>query len=116
LLPFLQKYIPGNPTIVNEYMPGGGSRKAANYIYQSAIPDGLTIGNVGSGMVAVAVLVQDTFLSEMEIGTEICEVLGVDPNLSEAWENLRGLEEKREGKNFLPSRFTGISCEGIIAD
>jgi tripartite-type tricarboxylate transporter receptor subunit TctC len=29
LVPFLQKHIPGNPTIVNEYMPGGGSRKAA---------------------------------------------------------------------------------------
>jgi len=56
LLSFLQKYIPGNPTIVNEYMPGGGSRKAANHIYQSAAPDGLTIGNLGSGMVAVAVL------------------------------------------------------------
>ena len=34
LFPFLQKYIPGNPTIVSEYMPGGGSRKAANHIFQ----------------------------------------------------------------------------------
>jgi len=56
LLPFLQKYIPGNPTIVNEYMPGGGSRKAANHIYRSARPDGLTIGNVSAGMVSLAVL------------------------------------------------------------
>ncbi|HEV8344467.1 MAG TPA: hypothetical protein VGR30_19090 [Candidatus Binatia bacterium] len=56
LLPFLQKYIPGNPTIVNEYMPGGGSRKAANHIYRSARPDGLTIGNLGLGMVSSALL------------------------------------------------------------
>ena len=28
--PFLHKYIPGNPTIVHEYMDGGGGRKAAN--------------------------------------------------------------------------------------
>jgi tripartite-type tricarboxylate transporter receptor subunit TctC len=56
VLPFLQKYIPGNPTIVNEYMPGGGSRKAANHIFKSAQQDGLTIGNLGSGMVAAAVL------------------------------------------------------------
>ncbi|HVH91588.1 MAG TPA: hypothetical protein VM783_09405 [Candidatus Acidoferrum sp.] len=56
LVPFLQKYIPGNPTIVNEFMPGGGGRKAANYIYGSATPDGLTIGNAGSGMVSSAVL------------------------------------------------------------
>jgi len=56
LIPFLQKYIPGNPTIVAEYMPGGGGRKAANHIYRAARPDGLTIGNSGAGMVSNAVL------------------------------------------------------------
>ena len=56
LMPFLKKYIPGNPTIIMEYMPGAGSRKAANYIYQSATPDGLTIGNLSSGIVSVAIL------------------------------------------------------------
>src|SRR5262245_30012977 len=54
--PFLNKYIPGNPTIVHEYMDGGGGRKAANYIFNAARPDGLTIGNVGGGVVASAVL------------------------------------------------------------
>jgi len=54
--PFLHKYIPGNPTIVHEYMDGGGGRKAANHIYSVARPDGLTIGNVGGGVVASAVL------------------------------------------------------------
>ncbi|HEY3165690.1 MAG TPA: hypothetical protein VGK57_00575 [Candidatus Binatia bacterium] len=56
LVPFLQKYIPGNPTIVHEFMPGGGGRKAGNYIFGSAAPDGLTIGNAGAGMVSSAVL------------------------------------------------------------
>jgi tripartite-type tricarboxylate transporter receptor subunit TctC len=54
--PFLHKHIPGNPTIVHEYMDGGGGRKAANHIFNSARPDGLTIGNVGGGVVANAVL------------------------------------------------------------
>ena len=53
---FLRKHIPGNPTIVMEYMPGGGSRKAANHLFTSAKPDGLTIGNMSSGMVSAAVL------------------------------------------------------------
>ncbi len=66
LLPFLQKYIPGNPTIVNEYMPGGGSRKAANHIYQSARPDGLTIGNVSAGMVSLAVLGESGILYDLD--------------------------------------------------
>jgi tripartite-type tricarboxylate transporter receptor subunit TctC len=56
LVPFMQKYIPGNPTIIHEFMPGGGGRKAANYIFSSAAPDGLTIGNAGSGMISSAVL------------------------------------------------------------
>src|SRR5215475_8097117 len=45
MIPFLQKYIPGNPSVVSEYMPGGGGRKAANHVYRSGRPDGLMIGN-----------------------------------------------------------------------
>jgi len=56
LVSFLQKYIPGNPTIVMEYMAGAGGRKAANYLYRSARPDGLTIGNPSIGMISSAVL------------------------------------------------------------
>src|SRR5919108_3348427 len=56
VIPFLRKYIPGEPIVVTQFMPGGGGRKAANYIYRNAKPDGLTIGNVGSGLVANAVL------------------------------------------------------------
>jgi tripartite-type tricarboxylate transporter receptor subunit TctC len=56
VMPFLRKYIPGNPTIINEFMPGGGGRKAANYIFNTARPDGLTIGHVSSGIVTSAVL------------------------------------------------------------
>ena len=56
VLPFLQKYIPGNPTFVHEYMDGGGGRKAANHIFSLTRTDGLVIGNVGGGVVANAVL------------------------------------------------------------
>jgi tripartite-type tricarboxylate transporter receptor subunit TctC len=66
LVPFLQKYIPGHPTIVMEYMPGGGSRKAANYVFRSARPDGLTIGNLSSGMVSLAVLGESGVLYDID--------------------------------------------------
>lgn len=39
------KHIPGNPTTIVEYMPGAGMMIAANYLYNIAKPDGLTIGN-----------------------------------------------------------------------
>ena len=39
------KHVPGNPTTVVENKTGAGSLVAANYIYNQADPDGLTIGN-----------------------------------------------------------------------
>jgi tripartite-type tricarboxylate transporter receptor subunit TctC len=66
LVPFLQKYIPGNPSVVSEYMPGGGSRKAANFIFKSARPDGLTIGNLGLGMVSSALLGETGVLYDVD--------------------------------------------------
>jgi tripartite-type tricarboxylate transporter receptor subunit TctC len=65
-MPFLHKHIPGNPSIVNEYMPGGGSRKAANHVYKSARPDGLTIGNLGLGMVSSALLGETGVLYDLD--------------------------------------------------
>lgn len=56
LIPYLKKYIPGNPTIIVENMAGAAGRKAANYIYSSAKPDGLTIGAVGAGLVVGPIL------------------------------------------------------------
>ena len=49
LIPFLKKHIPGDPTIVVENMPGAAGRKAANHIFSTAKPDGLSIGAVGAG-------------------------------------------------------------------
>jgi len=41
---YMGKYVPGNPTIIVENMPGAGSLISANHIYRVAKPDGLTIG------------------------------------------------------------------------
>ena len=38
------KYIPGNPNMLVQNMPGAGSMVAANYLYGIAKPDGLTVG------------------------------------------------------------------------
>ena len=56
VIPFLQKYIPGNPSIVTEYMPGAGSRKLANYFYQTVKPDGLTIASGLAGIISSQLL------------------------------------------------------------
>ncbi len=47
----LPKYIPGAPTVIIQNMPGGGSVIAANYVYGTAKPDGLTIGTFNNSLV-----------------------------------------------------------------
>ena len=43
------RHIPGNPTIVVQNMPGAGSIKAANYLYNLAPKDGTTFGGFSRG-------------------------------------------------------------------
>jgi tripartite-type tricarboxylate transporter receptor subunit TctC len=47
----LGKYIPGNPSMVVDNMDGAGSLIAANYVYNKAERDGLTIGVWISGQI-----------------------------------------------------------------
>jgi tripartite-type tricarboxylate transporter receptor subunit TctC len=48
---YMGKYIPGEPTTIVDNMTGAGSLVAANYLYNNAKPDGLTIGNWNSALV-----------------------------------------------------------------
>ena len=46
LAEFLPKYIPGNPNVIVQNMPGAASMIAANNVYTVAKPDGLTLGAI----------------------------------------------------------------------
>lgn len=41
----MTRHVPSHPNIIVENMPGAGTMIAANYVYNVAKPDGLTIGN-----------------------------------------------------------------------
>ena len=45
------KHIPGHPAVTVENMTGAGSLVAANYLYNNAKPDGLTVANWNSAFV-----------------------------------------------------------------
>jgi len=47
----LARFIPGNPTVVPQNMPGAGSGKAASYIYNVAPKDGTTIAALFPGVI-----------------------------------------------------------------
>jgi tripartite-type tricarboxylate transporter receptor subunit TctC len=55
-IPYLRKYIPGNPAIVVEYMDGGGGRHVGNHLYRNARPDGLTVASFNSSAVGLGIL------------------------------------------------------------
>jgi tripartite-type tricarboxylate transporter receptor subunit TctC len=56
MVPFFKKHLPGNPTVVIEYISGGGGRKGANHLYNVVKPDGLTIGAVSGSTVGLAIM------------------------------------------------------------
>ena len=47
---YLGKNIPGNPDVVVQNMSGAGTSIVANYIYNIAKPDGLSLGVVNPGI------------------------------------------------------------------
>jgi tripartite-type tricarboxylate transporter receptor subunit TctC len=47
-------FIPGNPTVIVQFMPGAGGLVAANYVYNAAPKDGTVIGGVQRSIVRLA--------------------------------------------------------------
>jgi len=56
VLQYLQKYLPGNPTIVSQYRPAGGGTAATNHMANVVKRDGLTLASTGSSMYSNAIL------------------------------------------------------------
>jgi tripartite-type tricarboxylate transporter receptor subunit TctC len=52
----MSKYIPGNPTIVPQNMPGAGGNKAAGYVYSVAPKDGTAMGALFPGGILAPLL------------------------------------------------------------
>lgn len=79
------RHIPGNPSIIVQNMPGGGSRIAANHINAAAKADGLTVGIWNSAFALFHALGDSTIRYDMgQVGwigastkdTAACAVMG----------------------------------------
>jgi tripartite-type tricarboxylate transporter receptor subunit TctC len=53
---YLERHLPGNPTVIVQNMPGGGSVTMANYLYRSAPRDGTALGYPVPGMITAELL------------------------------------------------------------
>jgi ABC-type phosphate/phosphonate transport system substrate-binding protein len=88
----LGRHIPGKPAVIPKNMPGGGSNKAAAYIYSVAPKDGTSIGGVQSGTVmgpltdsAIAALFDASkfhYLGTADAGARVCITYKASPTQS----------------------------------
>ncbi|HYJ14508.1 MAG TPA: hypothetical protein VE170_03405 [Candidatus Limnocylindria bacterium] len=73
----LRKYIPGNPTLLIEFVEGGGGRRAANQVFQNAKPDGLTVGALSSTIIGLQVMKETGVMYDIDkfiyLGTPVSE-------------------------------------------
>mgnify|MGYP003330177519 CR=1 FL=1 len=54
--PYLTKYLPGNPAIVVQNVPGAGSLTLTNQLYNTAPRDGTVLGAITNGMPTAPIL------------------------------------------------------------
>src|SRR5262245_55182858 len=66
MVPYLRKYIPGNPAIVVQYMDGGGGRQVGNHMYSNARADGLTVGAFSSSVIGLNLLRETGVMYEVD--------------------------------------------------
>jgi len=62
---YMPKYIPGNPEMIVQNMPGASSVIAANYVYNVAKPDGLTV------LMPINSLYLDQFVGRKEVKFDV---------------------------------------------
>jgi tripartite-type tricarboxylate transporter receptor subunit TctC len=53
---YLGKYIPGNPSVIVQNMPGAGSLRSVNYLYNAAPRDGSVIGTFARDMPLLGII------------------------------------------------------------
>jgi tripartite-type tricarboxylate transporter receptor subunit TctC len=109
------KYIPGNPNMAVQNMPGGGSMIAANYLSGVAKPDGLTIGMFQTHMYLQQMVQQPevkfdvrkfNWLGSQEKGTMMLYIRGDSP--------YRSIDEIIKAKEPPKCGATGLSDQTTL--
>ncbi len=114
----LRRYVPGQPRIIVQNMPGAGSLVAANRVYQMQPGDGLTIVTFNFGMVSQALIksptvtfdpLKYTWLVDPAIGG-LPQVLWVRSDLP-----IHSLEDLKARKEPFSVGATGVGTSAGVA-
>jgi tripartite-type tricarboxylate transporter receptor subunit TctC len=112
---FLVKHIPGNPDLIVQNMPGAGHIVAANYVYNIAKPDGLTL------LGTLATLYIDQLVGQPEVKYDWAKFTwignaGKSPMLlyMRADSPYKTIDDVRDAKEPPKCGTTGISNSGYV--
>ncbi|MGH7887339.1 MAG: Bug family tripartite tricarboxylate transporter substrate binding protein [Candidatus Binatia bacterium] len=113
--PFMSKHIPGNPEIIVQNMPGAGHMIAANYVYNVAKPDGLTLAGT------LPTLYIDQLVGRSEVKFDWAKLTwigaaGKSPTMlyMRADSPYKTIEDVRNAKEPPKCGSTGISNSGYV--
>jgi tripartite-type tricarboxylate transporter receptor subunit TctC len=113
LAQFMSRHLPGQPTILVQNMPGAGSLKAANYLYQLAPRDGSQFGSFANGLILQQLLAPQGIQFDARkfrwLGSSMSEM-----SIVYAWHTtkFRTLEDVRRGEMVVPG--TGSGANSVV--
>src|SRR5438552_15089434 len=110
----LGKHIPGQPTVVAQNMPGAGSLKAANYIYEVAPKDGTALGVVVETAALEQALANPAALYDAAKFTWVGRV-ATSNNIFMQWHTskVQGIEDSKRFESSLAGTGPGSIAETV---
>jgi tripartite-type tricarboxylate transporter receptor subunit TctC len=109
---FLGKHIPGNPSIVPQNMPGGGSFVAAKYLYEAAPKDGTVLGSLSQTLAMDTAAGSVTGIDVTKFSYIGRVVTNVDLGLTTPKTAVKSIEDAR--KNEVTVGVTGGASTAVL--
>ncbi len=93
---FLGKHIPGNPIIIPQNMPGGGSFVAAKYLFEAAPKDGTVLGSLSQTLVLDTAAGSVTGIDASQFRYIGRVVTNIDLGMTPAKSGVKSIEDARK--------------------
>jgi tripartite-type tricarboxylate transporter receptor subunit TctC len=109
----LSKHLPGNPNVIPQNMAGAGSLRSANYLYNAAPKDGLTIGMFARGL-AMQPLLDDQGVQYDARKFNWLGSLGTDVSMVLSWHTkpFKTIDDVRQKEMIVAA--TGSGADSVI--
>jgi len=109
----LGKHLPAHPSVIPQNMAGAGSLRAANFLYNAASRDGLTIGMFARGLAMQPLLDEQGIQYDARKFNWIGS-LGTDVSMVLAWHNkpFKTLDDVRQKEMIVAA--TGSGADSVI--